>query len=433
MSGKLEFAKDLIEFVHKSPTNYHLVENVAELLLENGFKNLSLRERWNIEKGGKYFTIKNDSSIVAFVVGEGELEKEGFKLIGSHTDFPNFKIKPNPEIITEKSYLKLNTEVYGGPILNTWLDRPLSIAGKVVLKSDDVFHPISKIIDIKKPILIIPNIAIHMNKKVNEGIALSKQKDMLPLVSIVSDKFEKKDFLINMIAKELNVEKQDILDFELSLYEVEKGQIIGANEELISCARLDNMAMVHASLNALIHSKTSKSTNVMVCFDNEEVGSGTKQGADSPMLKTILERIAISLGKDTEDFYRALYNSFIISADMAHAVHPNSPEKHDPTNRPIVNNGPAVKISASQSYTTDSDSQAVYKFIAKKAGVPVQTFVNHSDERGGSTIGPINSTQLDIRSIDIGNPILSMHSIRELGGVDDHYNVKKIFEEFFRL
>ena len=433
MSGKLDFAKDLINFIHKSPTNYHLVSNVAQILSENGFKNLSLRERWNVKKGGKYFTIRNDSSIVAFIVGEGDLQEDGFKLIGSHTDFPNFKIKPNPEIVTEGSYLKLNTEVYGGPILNTWLDRPLSIAGKVVLKSNDIFHPTSRIIDIKKPILIIPNIAIHMNRGVNEGIALGKQKDMLPLASIVNEEFEKKDFLLNMVAKELNVSKEDILDFELSLYEVEKGQIVGINEELISCARLDNMAMVHASMNALINSKVSKSTNVMVCFDNEEVGSGTKQGADSPMLKTILERIAMSLEKDTEDFYRALYNSFIISADMAHAVHPNSPEKHDPTNRPIVNGGPAVKISASQSYTTDSDSQAVYKLIAKRAGALVQTFVNHSDERGGSTIGPINSSQLDIRSIDIGNPILSMHSIRELGGVDDHYSVKKIFEEFFKL
>ncbi len=433
MSEKLDFAKDLIEFIHQSPTNYHLVANVKDILLENGFKNLSLRERWNIQKGKKYFTIRNDSSIVAFIVGDGGLEKDGFKLIGSHTDFPNFKIKPNPEIVTENAYLKLNTEVYGGPILNTWLDRPLSVAGKVVLKSDDIFNPTSKILDIRKPILIIPNIAIHMNSKVNEGIALSKQKDMLPLAAIVNKEFEKKDFLINMIAKELNVDKEDILDFELSLYEVEKGQIVGVNEELISCARLDNMAMVHASIDALITSKASKSTNVVVCFDNEEVGSGTKQGADSPMLKTILERISISLGKDTEDFYRALYNSFIISADMAHAVHPNSPEKHDPTNKPVINSGPAVKISASQSYTTDSDSQAVYKMLAKRAEVPVQTFVNHSDERGGSTIGPINSSQLDIRSIDIGNPILAMHSIRELGGVDDHYYVRKIFEEFFRL
>lgn len=433
MGEKLDFAKDLIEFIHRSPTNYHLVENVKETLIKNGFKELSLRERWNVEKGKKYFSVRNDSSIVAFIVGYGELEEDGFRLIGSHTDFPNFKVKPNPEIVTENTYLKLNTEVYGGPILNTWLDRPLSIAGKVVLKSKDIFQPTSKIIDIKKPILIIPNIAIHMNRTVNEGIALGRQKDMLPLLGIVNEKFEKENFLLNLIANKLDVEKEEILDFELSLYEVEKGQIVGINDEFISCARLDNMAMVHASTEALINSKPSKATNVVVCFDNEEVGSSTKQGADSPMLKTILERISISLNKDTEDFYRSLYNSFIISADMAHAVHPNSPEKHDPTNRPIINNGPAVKISASQSYTTDSDSQAVYKMICERIGVPVQTFVNHSDERGGSTIGPINSTQLDIRSIDIGNPILSMHSIRELGGVDDHFYTKKIFKEFFKL
>ncbi len=433
MNNKLDFAKDLINFIDDSPTNFHLVENVKNILLKNDFKELKATERWNIEKGEKYFTIKNDSSIVAFVAGNGDLEKDGFKLIGSHTDFPNFKIKPQPEIVTEKTYFKLNTEVYGGPILNTWLDRPLSIAGKVVLKSEDVFNPISKIIDIKKPMLIIPNVAIHMNRKVNEGVALSKQKDMLPLVGIVNDEFEKEDFLVNMVAKELNVKKEDILDFELSLYEAESGKIIGMNDELISVGRLDNMAMVHASLDALINSKLSKSTNVIVCFDNEEVGSGTKQGADSPMLRTILERISISLGNDREDFYRSLYNSYIISSDMAHAVHPNSPELHDPTNRPVINGGPAIKISASQSYTTDSDSHAVYKALCERADIPVQTFVNESDKRGGSTIGPINSSQLDIRSIDIGNPVLAMHSIRELGGVDDHYYVKKSFEEFFKL
>lgn len=429
---KLEFAKDLINFIDESPTNFHLVGNVKNILLENDFKELKLRERWNIEKNKKYFVIKNDSSIVAFVSGNGDLKEEGFRLIGSHTDFPNFKIKPKAEILSEETYLKLNTEVYGGPILNTWLDRPLSIAGKVVIRSEDVFNPTSKIIDLKKPLLIIPNIAIHMNRKVNEGLALSKQKDMLPLVGIVNEEFEKEGFLINMLAKELGVDKEDILDFELSLYEAEAGKIIGMNDELISVGRLDNMAMVHASLHALINSKQSEATKVMVCFDNEEVGSGTKQGADSPMLRTILERISMSLGNDRENFYRSLYNSYIISADMAHAVHPNSPEIHDPTNRPVINGGPAVKLSASQSYTTDSDSHAVYKDLCKRGGIPVQTFVNESDQRGGSTIGPINSSQLDIRSIDIGNPILAMHSIRELGGVDDHYNVKKSFEEFFR-
>ena len=430
--NKLEFAKDLISFIDESPTNFHLVKNIKDILLENDFSELSLTERWDIKKGGRYFVIKNDSSVVAFIAGEGDLENEGFKLIGSHTDFPNFKIKPDPELVTEGSYFKLNTEVYGGPILNTWLDRPLSIAGKVVLKSDDVFKPVSKIIDLKKPLLIIPNVAIHMNRKVNEGVALSRQKDMLPLVGIINEEFEKKDYLVKMIAKELDVKRQDILDFELSLYEAESGRIIGLNDELISVGRLDNMAMVHASLAALINSKPAKATNVMVCFDNEEVGSGTKQGADSPMLRTILERISLSLGNDREDFYRALYNSYIISADMAHAVHPNCPELHDPTNRPLVNSGPAVKLSASQSYTTDSDSHSVYKALCERADVPVQTFVNESDQRGGSTIGPINSSQLDIRSIDIGNPVLAMHSIRELGGVDDHFYVKKSFEEFFK-
>ncbi|AFS78769.1 aminopeptidase 2, M18 family [Gottschalkia acidurici 9a] len=430
MTREIEFAQDLINFIYDSPSAFHVVENIKNILLDKGFQELKLRDRWNVQRGRKYFTTKNDSSIIAFTVGEGSLEEHGFRIIGSHTDFPNFKIKPNPEIVSEKSYLKLNTEVYGGPILNTWLDRPLSIAGRVTLKSEDVLYPVSKNINIRKPLMIIPNLSIHMNRNVNEGIKLSKQKDMLPLVSMINDNLEKDNFLINLLSEELNVSKEDIIDFDLYLYEFDKGSIVGLNNDFISCGRLDNLAMVHASINALLEAGVSKSTNVAVCFDNEEIGSSTKQGADSPMLKTILERISISLGKDKEDFYRSLYSSFIISADMAHAVHPNSPEKHDLTNRPILNKGPVIKISANQSYTTDSDSNTVYELICKNSGVPVQKFVNHSDQRGGSTIGPINSTHLDIRSVDMGNPVLGMHSIRELGGVDDHYYTKKLLKSF---
>lgn len=433
MIKEAEFARQLIDFIYDSPSSFHVVNNVKDKLLKEGFRELDIRERWNVQKGRKYFTIKNDSVIVAFTVGSGDIEKDGFRLIGSHTDSPSFRIKPNPEITVENTYLKLNTEVYGGPILNTWLDRPLSIAGRVSLKSDNPLYPETRLINIDKPITIIPNLAIHMNRNINEGVKLSKQKDMLPLLSMIDKEFEKDNYLLKLLAEKLQVDINDIIDFDLFLYEFEKGSIIGLNEEFISCGKLDNLAMVHASIEALISSDISRATNVAVCFDNEEIGSTTKQGADSPMLRSILERIVYGLGRDKEDFYRALYSSFMISSDMAHAVHPNVAQKHDPTNRPMLNKGPVIKINANQSYTTDSDSDTVYELICRRAEVPVQKFVNHSDERGGSTIGPISSSHLDIRSVDIGSPMLAMHSIRELGGVLDHYYITKSFEEFYKI
>ncbi|NBI05308.1 M18 family aminopeptidase [Senegalia massiliensis] len=433
MSEQLDLAKDLIEFIYESPTQFHAVENIKNILIKNGFKELKSTSKWNIEKEGKYFTTKNDSALIAFVLGKGEIEQNGFKIIGAHTDTPTFRVKPNPEILESGTYLKLNTEVYGGPILNTWLDRPLSIAGRVSLKSDNMLKPDIKLININKPILIIPNIAIHMNNKVNEGIELNKQKHTLPLVSLINENFEKENYLLKQIANNLNVNIEDIIDFDLFLYEYNKGNIIGLNEEFISTGKLDDLAMVHAGLNAIINSKSTYATNVLACFDNEEIGSRTKQGAASPMLKNILERISIAQNKNREEFMMALNNSFIISADMAHAVHPNYTEKHDPTNKPVLKGGPVIKINANQSYTTDSDTSAVYEMICKNADIPYQKFVNRSDVRGGSTIGPISSTQLDIRSIDIGGPMLSMHSIRELTTVDDHYYTKKSFDEFYKI
>ncbi|RKD31567.1 M18 family aminopeptidase [Thermohalobacter berrensis] len=433
MNKELELAQELIDFIYESPSVFHVVENTKDMLKNNGFKELKLTEKWKLEKGEKYFVSKNNSAIVAFIVGTGEIEEDGFKMIGAHTDSPTFRIKPSPEMVVEDSYLKLNTEVYGGPILNTWFDRPLSIAGRVSLKSDNPLYPEIRLVNIKRPILTIPNLAIHMNRKVNEGIEINKQKDVLPLVSTINEEFEKDNYLIKLLAEELNVKAEDILDFDLFIYECEKGKIVGAESEFILSGKLDDLAMVHAGIKASINTEPAKATNVMVCFDNEEIGSSTKQGAGSPMLRNILERIVYSLGKEREDFFRAIYNSFIISADMAHALHPNYTEKHDPVNKPIINKGPVIKINANFAYTTDSDSNSVYEMICKNSDIPVQKFVNRSDERGGSTIGPISWSQLDIRSIDIGNPILAMHSVRELSGVKDHYYIIKSFEEYYKL
>lgn len=432
MTKEIKLAEDLLKFIGESPSSFHVVKNVKDELMENGFVELDNKERWEIKKGGKYFVITNHSAIIAFVVGHGELENDGFKLIGAHTDSPTFRIKPNPEMVEEGSYLRLNTEVYGGPIINTWLDRPLSIAGRVVVKGKDVFKPEVHLLSIDKPLMIIPNLSIHMNRKVNEGIKLNTQKETLPLMAMVNEEFEKEGFLVKLLAKELDVNPEEIVDFELFLYEYEKGTIVGLNDEFISCGKLDDLAMCHAGLKGLLDSEVNKATNVLVLFDNEEVGSTTKQGAASPMLRNVLERICLSLGLDKEDYYRSIYNSFLISADLAHAVHPNYGEKQDPTNRPVINEGPAIKISSNQSYTTDSVSLTIYESICNKAEVPVQKFLNRSDERGGSTIGPISSTQLDIPSVDIGNPIFSMHSIRELGGVYDHYYIYKSFVEYYR-
>lgn len=431
MKDKVTLAKDLIDFIYESPTAFHAVETIKNILNKSGFDELKETEKWNLKAEGKYYVIKNNSAITAFVMGRESTVTNGFKIVGAHTDSPTFRIKPRAEMTSEGSYLKLNTEVYGGPILNTWMDRPLSIAGRVVLKSNNSLKPNCRLLNIKKPILIIPNIAIHMNREANKGFEINAQKHTLPLVGMINDKLSKEDFLLRTIASELKVDISEILDFDLFLYEYEKGCIMGINDEFISSGRLDDLAMVHAGLEGLINSQPSSATNVLACFDNEEIGSTTKQGADSIFLSSILERIVEKDEIGKEAYFRALANSFIISSDLAHAVHPNWEEKTDPTNRPVINKGPAIKTSANFSYTTDAYSSAIYERICREESIPIQKFVNRSDSRGGSTIGPISWSHVNIPSVDIGTPVLAMHSIRELGGVDDHYYITKSFKRFY--
>lgn len=428
-----ELALELMDFIYNSPSAFHAVETIKNELSKENYIELNEGEKWNLEHNKSYYVTRNGSALIAFKTGSKSPQEAGFKLIGAHTDSPSFRIKPNPEMVSEGSYVKLNTEVYGGPILSTWMDRPLGIAGRVTLKGENILFPESRLINIAKPIVIIPNLAIHMNREVNKGVELNKQIDTLPLITLINESLEENNYLIKLLAEELKVEVKEIIDFDLFLYEYEKGCFVGLNEEFISSSRLDDLSMVHAGIKALLTSKSVEATNVMVCFDNEEVGSSTKQGADSQLLSNILERIVLSFGGNREDYFRALSKSFMISADLAHAVHPNRGEKHDPKNRPLINKGPVIKISANHKYTSDSDSSSVYELICKKAGVPVQKFVNRSDMLGGSTIGPISSTHLDIRSVDMGSPIFAMHSIRELAGVKDHYYVLKSFEEFYNI
>lgn len=427
----MDNTKQLLNFINKSKTAFQGAYEVKNILDQNGFTEIKESDCWNLSKGDKHYIMKNDSAIIAFEVGRGEIEEDGFRLIGAHTDSPGFRIKPSAEIKVENNYLKLNTEVYGGPILSTWFDRPLSIAGRVTLKSDNVFKPETRIVDVNNPVLIIPNIAIHMNRSVNEGYEFNKQKDVLPLLTLCNEKLEKDNYLLNLLAETLNVEVAEILDFDLFLYEYAEGTVVGLNEELISCGRLDDLWMVFAGLKALTESNNIKSTKVLVALDNEEIGSLTSQGANSSILETILERIALGLNKDREGFRRALSNSVMISADLAHAIHPNYTEKCDPTNKPVLGGGPVIKVAASGSYSTDSFASGIFKGICEKAGVPCQVFVNRSDMRGGTTIGPITAAKLNIPVIDMGAPLLSMHSIRELASVKDNEYTIKAFTEFF--
>ncbi len=429
-----QYAKELIEFIHESPTNFHAVANAKKELLSNGFKQLFSGEAWQIEKGGKYFVTKNHSSLFAFEIGSGEIAEDGFKIVCAHSDSPTFRIKPNAEMPVAGKYLKLNTEVYGGPIMYTWFDRPLSMAGRVMLRSLNPLKPATQFVNFKRPLMVIPHIAIHFNRAVNDqGNPLSKQKDMLPVIAMINDTFEKDDYLVKLIAEEMGVSPEDILDFDLTLYEYEKGCLFGVNEEFISSGKLDDLAMAHAGLKAFVASEKCRKTKVLAIFDNEEVGSGTKQGAGSPILRTIVERIVFGLGGKPEDLYRAIHNSFMISADMAHALHPNYVEKHDPTNHPVMNGGPVIKFNANQKYVTDGDSAAVFETICKMAGVPCQKFVNHSDMAGGSTLGNILLSQMEMRGVDIGNPMWAMHSVRETGGGLDHAYVIKAFTTFYNI
>lgn len=428
-----KLALELIDFLYDSPSACHGVKETQKILDKNGFIEIKEADKWDLQAKGKYYVIKNDSALIAFEVGTGDIEETGFRLIGAHTDVPGFRIKPNPQMISEGKYVKLNTEVYGGPILHTWFDRPLSIAGKVSLKGASPLKPETRLVNINKPLLIIPSLAIHMNREVNEGFKINRQVDTLPLLGLINDKLEKEDYLMNILAEELQVNKEDILNFELGVYEYEKGMLIGMNEELISSGRFDDLWMVYAGIRALVDSRENAATKVMICIDNEEIGSLTAEGADSTLLNNILERITLGLGKGREGYYRTLANSIMISADLAHAVHPNLGDKHDPTNRPVLEGGPVLKIAASGSYSTDSFNGAVFAGVCEAAGVPFQKFVNRSDVRGGTTIGPVTAANLTIPVIDMGAPVLGMHSIRELASVKDNYYTVKAFTEFFSL
>ena len=423
--------KSLLNFLDSSPCNFYAVHTVREILINNGFAEKSLEDALTAQPGEKFFVTKNHSAIFAFTVGKKPVADTGLKIIAAHSDSPCFRVKPHAEMLCEGGIVKLNTEVYGGPILYTWFDRPLSLAGRVLLKGNDALHPITRLVKIDRPLFSISHLAIHFNRAVNEGNKISKQKDMLPIIAKVNNTLEAENMLLHLVADELQVDTGDIIDFDLLVYNTEKATTFGLNNEFISAGRLDDLSMVHAAIEAIIDVKDENATCVAAIFDNEETGSGTKQGAGSPVLANVVQRMVESQGGNYDGYCRALAKSFLVSADNAHAFHPNYAEKYDPTNHPALGDGPCIKINANCKYMSDAHSAAIFKSLCIEAGAPYQYFVNHSDVAGGSTLGNILTGQMDIAGVDVGNPLLAMHSVRETGSVTDHMNMIKVFKQFF--
>ena len=425
------YIDSLLKFMDSSVCNFLAIDTIKKVLVENGFAEKRLEDAFACQAGEKFFVTRNDSAIFAVTVGSKPVSETGFKIISAHSDSPCFRIKPNPEMFSGDGIVRLNTEVYGGPILYTWFDRPLSLVGRVILKGESALRPVTRLLKIENPILVIPHLAIHFNRGVNEGNPLSKQKDMLPILTKISSRLEADNLLIKYVAKQLEVSVDDILDFDLFIYDTEKACVAGLNGEFVLSGRLDDLSMAHAAITAITEATDTEATCVSAIFDNEETGSGTKQGAHSPVLTNILRRVAKCQGVDFEGFCQAVSKSFLISADNAHAFHPNYGEKYDPTNHPAIGGGPVIKINANCKYMTDAHSAAIFKSLCIEAGSPYQYFVNHSDVAGGSTLGNIFTGQLDIEGVDVGSPLLAMHSVRETASTEDHVNMIKVFKQFF--
>lgn len=415
----------MLEFIEKSPSSYHAVENVQKALEGAGYVPLLENSKWALSPGGKYYVARNGSSLIAFSIPE--MEPAGFHMIASHSDSPCFKIKEEPEMKVEDRYVKLNVEKYGGMILSTWLDRPLSVAGRVVA-ADGQGNTVIKNVDVDQDLFVIPNVAIHMNRDMNKGVEYNVQTDMLPLYGEAGQDGAFQE----MIAKAAGMESGDILGSDLFLYNREKGRVFGAKGEFLCAPRLDDLECVYASLQAMLCAVPERYINLMIVFDNEEVGSTTRQGAASTFLQDTLKRICLAMGGGENDYHRLLADSFMISADNAHAVHPNHPEKADPTNRPYLNGGIVIKYHGSQKYTTDAVSAAVMKEICKRAEVPWQTYANRSDIAGGSTLGNLSAAQVPVRTADIGLPQLAMHSAYETAGARDVEYMIRAMECFYK-
>ena len=419
-----EVTEKLLDFIRKSPVAFQTVEEMEHRFTESGFKKLSEKEYWKLEAGGRYVVTRNHSALIAFSIPEKECRK--FHIIASHSDSPSFKIKENPEIHVENTYTKLNVEGYGGMLMSPWFDRPLSVAGRVMIRTENGLE--ERLVNIDRDLLMIPSLAIHMNREANKGMAYNIQKDMLPLMGCG----ENTPQLKKIIAKELEICEEDILTDDLFLYNRMPGTIWGADREFVSSPRLDDLQCAYSSMEGLLKGEKKESIAIHCVLDNEEVGSGTKQGAASTFLKDTLWRINDGLGRTYEEYLMTLADSFMISADNAHALHPNYVDKTDPVNHPVINGGIVIKYNANQKYCTDAVSAAVFKNLCERAGVTCQTLVNRSDIPGGSTLGNISGTQVAVNTVDVGLPQLAMHSPYETAGVKDTLSFIKAATEFFR-
>lgn len=428
-----DFVYSLLGLVQKSVSPWHTAAAAAERLEKAGFARLDMRDRWQLVRGGRYYTEVFGSTVLAFAIGGGDLAKPNLlRLAAAHTDFPGLRIKPSAGIVKD-GYGVLNVESYGGIILHSWQDRPLSIAGRVAVRGEKAFSPVVRLVDFASPLLVIPELAIHMNRKVNEGTAIKKQKEMLPLMAVLGKEGEK-SFFEAWLAGELGCCREDILSYELNLYPYEAGCQLGMAGEMVSAPRLDNITSVEACLQAMEAvtgaGQDFQGLRLIALFDNEEIGSRTKQGAGSAVLLQVLERIYWVLGYSREQMWQAVSGGFMLSVDVAHGLQPNYPEKYDVTNRPVLNGGVVLKQAASQSYAGDAEAVAIVSAICQQEGIDCQRFVNHSDEPGGSTLGSIASALVPMRTMDIGVPLLSMHSVRETMGAWDQESLNQLLKAF---
>jgi len=406
----IEETQNLIDFINKSYSPFHVVENVKEILNDRGFEELLENEKFTVIRGGKYYVTRNSSSLIAFKIPESFV---GYSIIASHTDSPSFKVKANPEMIKDGKFTTLNVEGYGGMLCAPWFDRPLSIAGRVFVENGDEVE--QRLLNFDKDMVSIVNLAIHQNREANTGYKYSKQKDMLPILGLGENSGE----LNKLIAKNLGVDVESILDSDLFLYNRMNGTIWGLDDEFFSTPKLDDLGCVYPSVRALIDTEPSNTIPLIALFDNEEVGSGTKQGALSDFLPTVIERISFALSLDVEQKAMMKANSFMLSADNGHALHPNYMEKSDPVNHTVPGGGIVIKYAANQKYTTDAQSAAFIKKILKDSDVPYQEFTNNSDVAGGSTLGNLSNQHYSLNTVDIGCSQLAMHSPYETGGTKD--------------
>ncbi|HUW37744.1 MAG TPA: M18 family aminopeptidase [Rhodocyclaceae bacterium] len=423
-------AADLIAYIDASPSPWHAAASSAQRLQARGYTQLHEDRRWHLEAGGRYYVVRGGASVIAFILGSEPLAEAGFRLVGAHTDSPGLRLKPRAAH-ESCGVLRLGVEVYGGPILASFTDRDLSLAGRVVVRVPGGFE--TRLLRFDAPLLRLPNLAIHMNREVNEkGLKLDKQTELPLILGIASPGIESDSSFRSMVADKLQAETGDILTWELAVYDTQKGGLWGADEEFIADSQLDNLASCHAALSALLACGTPAATCVCACFDHEEVGSESAAGAAGSFVSDLINRIAASAGMDEEARRCALARSFFISADMAHAYHPNFPAAYEPGHKVMVNAGPVIKSNANQRYTTGADSAARFISLCERAGVPFQQYAHRSDLSCGSTIGPIVAARLGIASVDVGSPLWAMHSLRESAGVLDHAHMIAVLGAAFK-